>query len=99
MAPPSAARTRKAVPTDHARSPREDQVGCIASPGWGMVRVPRGVRATTVSAPRRSTTYAVPNPGAVATWRTMPGIADTRDTASLPGVTATRRSRSAATSA
>ena len=38
--PPSAVRTRNPVPTDHARSPREDQVGCIASPVWGKVRVP-----------------------------------------------------------
>ena len=38
-------------------------------------------------------------PGAVATWRTMPGTADTRDTGPSPVVIATKRSPSAATSA
>ena len=63
---------RRLEPSDQTSFPSGDHAGWLASPGWARRTTRSGVWMTTASGPASSSTYAVPEPAFVATWRRTP---------------------------
>ena len=75
---------RRLEPSDQASFPSGDHAGWLASPGWSRRMTRSGVRMTTASGPSSSSTYAVPEPGLAATWRTTPAFASSANARRAP---------------
>ena len=90
---------RRLEPSDQASFPSGDHAGWLASPGWSSRMTRSGVRMTTASGPASSSTYAVPEPGLVATWRTTRAFASTAIARLAPVPSSTTSVRPPATAA
>ena len=90
---------RRLEPSDQTSFPSGDHAGWLASPGWSSRMTRSGVRMTTASGPASSSTYAVPEPAFVATWRTTPAFASTANARLSPVPSSTTSVRPPTTAA